>query len=214
MELCGNRGESDMKQGGPILAAMLSGVCAAACGPKVLVPPRLDLAPYHRIGLVTFTMENAKGDLNLFATESFADEVFASQRGIELLELGQMEEILAETGRDRFDPRAAMALGDEYEIPAVFVGHLKVSDVRPRASISRFPSVEAVVSVEMTVRLLSTESGATLWSNSARATESVGGIALTAGDVIFSAEDPNAAYGRLVEVLIEELTQDFRPTRR
>jgi hypothetical protein len=125
-----------------------------------------------------------------------------------------MEDVLAETGRERFDPRAAQALGREYEIPAVFVGRIKASPVRPRASISRFPSVEAVINVELTVRMLSTESGATLWSNSAQATESVGGLGLAGRDIVFSAEDPEEAYGDLVALLVNDITADFRPSYR
>jgi hypothetical protein len=76
------------------------------------------------------------------------------------------------------------------------------------------PRVEAVVAVELTVRMLSTESGATLWSNTAQARETVGGLGLAGSDIIFSAEDPDEAYGDLVAFLIGELTADFRPSYR
>jgi hypothetical protein len=198
-----------------VFALALTISVASGCSrTRVFVPPRFDLATYYRIGLVNFTMEDARGDLNELATEYFSREIFASYSGIELLELGDMGEVLAETGRERFDPRAAQALGREYEIPAVFVGQIKASPVRPRASISLNPRVEAVVSVELTVRMLSTESGATLWSNTAQATETVGGLGLAGRDIIFSAEDPDEAYGDLVAFLINELTADFRPTYR
>ena len=137
-----------------------------------------------------------------------------AQNGIQVMELGEMSEVLAETGRERFDLRAARSLGEEYDIGAVFVGHLKTSPVRPRASISLRPRVEAVVSVELTVRLLSTESGATLWTNSAHANETVGGLGFTGGEFVFSAEDPDEAYGHLVDYLVSELTHDFWPTYR
>lgn len=194
-----------------VLAAMVVGGCARS---RVYVPPRFDLATFYRIGLVNFTMEEARGELDELATEYFTREIFASYNGIEILELGDMDEILAEVDRNRFDPRAAQALGREYEIPAVFVGEIKASPVRPRASISFNPRVEAVVTVELTVRMLSTESGATLWSNTAEATETVGGLGLAGRDIIFSAEDPEEAYGEVVAFLISELTTDFRPHYR
>lgn len=194
-------------------ALILSAALLAACGPKVMVPPRIDLANFP-VGLVTFTMEDAEGELNLLATEYFARELFDAQNGIQVLELGEMSEVLEETGRERFDSRAARALGEEYDIGAVFVGNVMASPVRPRASISLRPRVEAVVSVELSVRMLSTETGATIWSNSARATETVGGLGLTGGEIIFSAEDPDEAYGHLIEHLISELTLDFWPTYR
>lgn len=193
------------------IAATVSGGCART---RVFVPPRFDLANFYRVGLVNFTMEEARGELGELATDYFSREIFASRSGIELLELGDMADVLAETGRERFDPRAAQALGREYDIPAVFVGQIKASPVRPRASISGFPRVEAVINVELTVRMLSTESGATLWSNSAQATETVGGLGLAGRDIVFSAEDPEEAYGDLVALLISDVTADFRPTYR
>ena len=123
---------------------VLSTAVLAACGPKVMVPPRMDLAAFYSVGLVTFTQEGAEGDLNRLATEYFARELFDAQSGIQILELGEMSEVLDETGRERFDLRAARALGNEYDIGAVFVGHVKASRVRPRASISLRPRVEAV----------------------------------------------------------------------
>ena len=59
-----------MRSGG--LSAFVVLLVVSACGGgrrSVLVPPRLDLQPYGRLGLVTFTVENAKGSLHEFATE-------------------------------------------------------------------------------------------------------------------------------------------------
>ncbi len=204
-----------MKSSKLILALVLTMVVVGGCSrTRVYVPPRFDLAEFYRIGLVNFTMDDARGELDELATEYFRREIFATYSGIELLEIGDMEDVLSEVGRERFDPRAAQALGREYEIASVFVGEIKASPVRPRASISLNPRVEATVSVELTVRMLSTESGATIWSNSAQATETVGGLGLTGGNIVFSAEDPDEAYGDLVAFLINELTADFRPTYR
>jgi hypothetical protein len=204
-----------MKSGKMVLALAMAMIVVGGCSrTRVFVPPRFDLAEFYRIGLVNFTMEDARGELNELATEYFRREIFATYSGIELLEIGDMDDVLSEVGRERFDPRAAQALGREYEIPSVFVGEIKASPVRPRASISLNPRVEATVSVELTVRMLSTESGATIWSNSAQATETVGGLGLAGGNIVFSAEDPDEAYGDLVAFLINELTRDFRPSYR
>lgn len=197
--------------------ALLVLFAATGCGPKVMVPPRLDLARYYEVGLVTFTMENGRGSLNQVATERFAAEVFAGQLGVGILELGEADRVLQQIGEVELDARAAQAIGDVYGVPAVFVGHLKISSVKPRAAIVAFPRieiprVEATVGVEITVRLLSTESGATLWSNTGSATETVGELGLVDGEVYFGAQDPNEAYGRLVDILIYDLTGDLRPT--
>ena len=198
------------------LMAGLTGFLAlvTACGGnKVLAPPRLDLTEMYRVGLVGFTIENAKGSLNELATGRFAQAILDGQPGVEVLELGAPERVLDEIGERELGARAARAIGNEYGIPAVFLGHMKVSDVKPRGVLAGFqlPRVEASVNVEMTVRMLSTESGATMWSKTGRATETVGEIGLLDGEPFFAAENPDNAYGRLVEILIYEVTHDLRP---
>jgi hypothetical protein len=192
-----------------LIAAFGSVGCAAK---RVLVPPLLDVTPYGRVGLVTFTAENAKGDLNTLATEYFAEEVLEAQT-IELLELGTLDELLAELGVSRLDLDAFRAIGEAYDVPAVFVGDLDVSDVEPRASLAAL-RVEANITVQAAVRLVSTESGGSIWRESARITDQVGHLSLTGGIPDFSAEDPRKAYGPLVEALAYELTWDLRPTWR
>ena len=194
-----------------VLLAVLPG-----CSSKyVWVAPRLDLQPHSPVGLITFTIENAQGTLHEVATRRFAEAAFAGQEGIEILELGEAETVLAAVGEPEMGPRAAQRIGAAYDVPAVFVGHLVVSDVKPRGVLPPFggPHVEATVSVELTVRLLSTRSGGTLWTRSAAATETVGEIGLSGGRPYFGAEDPNEAYGRLEDHLIELVTRDLRPTR-
>ncbi len=195
--------------------ALLAAVTVStACGPKVVVPPRLDLVPFHQVGLATFTIENAKGDLNELATEYFLTEMLHAQPDIGVIELGEVDRLIDEAGRERLDREALNTVGGDYDVPVVFVGHMKVSNVTPRASLNGFPSVGATVSVQLSVRMLSTESGATLWSESVRATEGVGELGLAGDQVVFSAQDPSEAYGHLVEQLVVEVTNDLRPTYR
>jgi hypothetical protein len=185
------------------------------CGAKrVLMPARVDLRPHGRLALVTFTIENAKGSLHTLATQRFSEAVLASQSGVEMLELGPADSVMARVGEREFGPRSARALGEEHRVPAVFLGHLKVSDVKPSAKLLGLsvPRAEAKVTVELTVRLVSTASGGTLWRASAGATETVGQIGLSGGQPYFSASDPNEAYGRLVGYLVQQVTWDFRPT--
>ena len=50
-----------------------------------------------------------------------------------------------------------------------------------------------------------------MWSSRATASETVGELGLVGGDVYFSAENPDDAYGRLVDYLVYETTSDLRP---
>jgi len=203
--------------GSPLVAGLLVLFILAgiACGShRVLLPPRLNLSPYGQIGLVTFTAENAKGSLHEFATQRFSEYVLAAQTGIEVLELGAADSVLRRTHAAELGPRAAQALGGEGGVPVVFFGHLKVSNVKPSGSLAglSLPRVEATVSAELSVELLSTKSGGTLWRSSAVASEKVGGLALVGGEPVFSAKDPNSAYGQLVNRLVYAVTYDMRST--
>jgi hypothetical protein len=197
----------------PLLLAALSAGCASK---RVMVPPRLDLQPYGSVGLVTFTVENAKGSLHDFATQRFAEEVLAGQSGIELLELGNADSLVRRVGETSFGPASAQALGEQRDVPAVFVGHLKVSNVKPSGGIIglQVPFVQATVTVDLMVRLVSTRSGGTLWRSSASASQKVGSVAIVGGIPEFSAKDPNDAYGELVNSLVWTVTHDLRPTWR
>jgi hypothetical protein len=194
---------------------LLVGALSGCSAKYVWLAPRLDLQPHTPVGLVTFTIENAQGSLHEVATQRFAEAAFAGQDGIEILELGEADAVLAAVGEPEMGPRAAQRIGTTYEVPAVFVGHLVVSNVKPSGALPPFggPQLKATVSVELTVRLLSTKSGGTLWSRSANATETVGEVGLVNGRPYFGAEDPNDAYGRLVEQLVEAVTGDLRPRR-
>ena len=194
------------------LLVLTSGVACAAH--RVLMPPRLDLHPYSKLGLVTFSVENAKGTLHEFATERFSEDVLAAQPGIEVLELGVQDTLLQRTGEHELGIATAQELGRQHGVAAVFAGHLKITNPQASGGIAGLvtPHLEATVRVDLTVRLLSTQSGGTVWRSSAWATQKVGGVSIVGGQLDFSARDPKTAYGPLVNRLIELVTEDFRST--
>ena len=196
--------------------AGLLATAAAGCGHKrvyLRIPPRLDLTQYGRVGLVTFTVENAKGQLNQVATQRFSEAILDAQR-IEVLELGAADSVLRRLGEPQVSAASAQAIGGARDVPAVFTGHLKVSNVKPSGQVLglNVPRLEATVSVELTVGLFNAQTGGTLWRASATATEKVGQLGLSGGQPYFSAKDPNAAYGQLVNRLVGIVTHDLRPT--
>jgi hypothetical protein len=180
-------------------AAAIALTAACSHHQMVLDPARFDLHPYGRLALMQFTIENAKGSLQQVATRRFSEAVLAAQPGIELLELAP-----ADSARAR-------------ELPVMFLGHIKVSNVKPSASLNGLlsvPRVEAKVTVELSVQLVSTTTGGTLWRASSIATETIGKMGISGGLPYFSAEDPDEAYGALVGYLVRQVTWDFRPTWR
>src|SRR6185436_7221809 len=140
-----------------VAAVVLLGSLASACGPKyvsVRVPPRVDVGQYGRVGLVNFTIENAKGQLNVLATQRFSEYVLDAQR-VEVLELGSVDSVLRRVREVQFSAASAQAVGGSRDVPAVFAGHLKVSNVKPSGRVRGLnrPSIEKTVSRELTVGL-------------------------------------------------------------
>lgn len=184
--------------------------CAAvmACGGNSyhseLEPPRFPLVQYGSVGLVTFSIENAKGTLQNFATHRFEESILGAQPGFEVREFALPDSAQALAG----------GAGGAHPMPVVFLGHLKISNVKPRGGLIALaiPHVEATVSAELSVWLVNTTTGGVLWRSSAMATEKVGDIAIVDGIPSFSARDPNDAYGEIVNRLVRTVTYDFRST--
>ena len=185
----------------PSVAVLVASLASVACAShRVLVPPQLSLTPYGSVGLVTFTAENAKGALGSLVTRRFEEYMLAAQQGIEVQEFATAD--------------SAAALGGARGVPVVFLGHLKVSNVKPSGGLLglTWAHVEATLSAELSVELRSTKTGGTLWRASAARTEKVGELSLVGGVPEFSARDPNDAYGHLVDRLVHAVTWDLRST--
>jgi hypothetical protein len=197
--------------------------CAVAvCGALVLsacasryaqVPPRLDLRQHGRVALITFTATDENRGMSALATQRFAEALLAGQPGIELLELPASDSVLRALPPGTDPIVLAQAIGQAKDIPAVFVGELKVSGVKPRARLDVHDlNVGATVSAELGVRLLSTRHGGTLWRSSSAASGTVARMALAGGLPSVSVRDTEEAYGDIVSSLVDHVTADLRPT--
>lgn len=193
---------------------------AIACGGghpaprQVLVPPRLDLKQYGRVGLVLFTIEKARGDLDQAATLRFSEELLAAQPGVEVLELGSGESVRRRLGEKEMGAGTAQEMGAARRAPVVFIGRLKVSNVTPSGGIAglSLPHLEATVSAELTVALYATETGGTLWRSSGVVSRKIGGLKIVGGEPYFSAKNPNKEYAGLISDLVDYVTRDMRGT--
>ena len=79
-----------------ILATFVILFAVAGCVKYTIVPPAIDLTALGTVGLVTLKAENAKGDLDVAATQLFLQEVNAAQR-IPVVELGPQDVVLTVT---------------------------------------------------------------------------------------------------------------------
>jgi hypothetical protein len=193
--------------------ALCAAVALSACASKYArVPARLDLAPYGRIALVTFSADQANSGLSTMATQRFAEALLASQSGIELLELGAADSSRRSLAALGDGTALAQALGRDKDVVAVFVGQLKMSQVKPRGHLDLSGmKVNASVSAELTVRLLSTRTGGTVWRSSSVANGTVGRVAITDRPSV-AVRDKEEAYGEVVSQLVIDVTRDLRPT--
>lgn len=193
----------------PILAALGCG------GSKVMVPPRIDLQQHEVLAVIEFSSSN-KGELGPLATSRFMEEVRLDQGLIRIVGLGSENEALQEVGKQRLDPSAYKQLGQVYDVATIFTGELVVSDIRPAISITTdLSSLGAAADIDatLTVQMVETASGASIWSRSASVTKRVGNVSLFGGkDVVFDAEDPEGAYGELVDALVFLVTKEFKVT--
>src|SRR5829696_6177565 len=132
--------------------ALCAALALSACSSKyAAVPALLDLAPYGRVAVVAFSTEQANSGMSALATQRFAEALLRSQSGVELLELNSSDSTLKRLLTNGDKAALAQALGRDKNVPAVFVGQLKVSGVKPRGNLSTSGvNVRAAVSAELT----------------------------------------------------------------
>ena len=194
--------------------ALCSVLALSGCAAQYAqVPARLNLAPYGRIAVITFSDEQSNAAMSTLATQRFAEALLASQTGVELLELGNADPALRALATASNAAPLAQRLGREKDIPAVFVGSLKVSGAKTRGRLDASGvTVRSAVTAELTVRLLSTSTGGTVWRSSATTNETLGRVAVSGRVPSVSMRDQDEAYGEVVRTLVANVTRDLRPT--
>jgi hypothetical protein len=75
-------------------------------------------------------------------------------------------------------------------------------------------AVRGAITGELTVRLLSTRTGGTVWRSSSAANGTVGRVAVSGSGGLpsVSVRDQEEAYGEMVRSLVADVTRDLRPT--
>jgi len=196
-----------------LIAATLLILATQGCTKRVLVPPRIDLKQHEVVGIIEFDC-SGKGELGPFLTQRFVDAIRRDQELVRIVMLGTQANVLADIGQSRLDQNAFKAIGQKRQIKTVFTGNVVVSDVKPNVSIGQSLThfgLSADVDATLNTQMVETETGASVWSRSARAVERIGGVEVF-GDrsFTFDADDPENAYGRLADSLVEAVTPDFR----
>ncbi|MCI0675445.1 MAG: hypothetical protein L0Y42_06690 [Phycisphaerales bacterium] len=172
------------------------------------VAPRVNLGQYSTIGLVTFGSKQADGALRQYCTQEFLRAMQEAQPGTRVIELGTEQEVFASAGSKKWDKATLQSLRDMHGVDVMVVGRFEL-----QTPTSETLSVEQNVDATLNTKLVEMQSGATLWSDSAKTSANVAGATFNhRGKGGFGATDPKAVYGEMVGCLVNEVVDDFRVT--
>ena len=190
-----------------------------SCSPKILAPPEIDLSYYDRVGLISFSSNNVESQFDEMATQLFIQEINRVQKRVQIIELGTLDEVLGQINKATLNQEAVIAIGEHFGVASFFHGEINVSDVK-RSSRNVTPKVitrvifRMTLNISLTIRLYSTETGATLWADSAYKEKNLDQV-LHSPDSIpdFDIKAQNEVHKKLAEHLVHELIRDFRPSK-
>jgi hypothetical protein len=192
------------------LLALTFGCASAPQRPAEYVPPRLDLARFHTLGIAEFS-GGAKSGTGAMATDEFLAAIHAAQPGTPMLELGAVTGL----ARGAPAPEAIRALAQREHVDAVFVGEVVETKSKPRFEIGPDLASGSVASerkAKITVRLVDGASGASVWSATSERTIPVVAASGAFGELPSVQTTPaDDAREILVRDLVNDVTFDFRP---
>ena len=193
----------------------LAALCGCSSTVLVTVPPRVDLSAYRTLGVIEFS-SNATGAIGARASQQLQEQVQAAQPGTRFIELGSREAVLAAVGRNQLDADAARRIGRKYGVAAVFLGDIAYSEPKTDIRVNDLTKLEGGLRTEVrgdiSAKLLETESGASVWSNSGWVRRQVGRLNVSAEHGVSGAMTQSEPRDEMVPALVYQLTQDFRPS--
>lgn len=189
------------------------GLAFGSCGTRVMVPPEINLVDHEVLGVIEIR-SSVRGELGAITTRKLIEAARRDQGMVRIVRLGTERQILGELGVRQLDGAALRKLGDAQQLKTILLGELTISDVRPNVSIAPdlgSASITAEVDATLSVEMIETATGASLWSASASQTQTVGQISVIGGrNFVFNAADPERAYGPLVNSLVAIVARDFQ----
>jgi hypothetical protein len=200
-----------------LVCIALAAACATGCAKsppreRVWIPPRIDLARFGTLGMLEFSSPTT-ASLGALASREFLAALQSAQPGTPVLELADQRRVLAEVRAEALDPDAIRAIGERYRVDALLVGRLEAQPRTPSFafdSAARWASATAELEGNLDARLFDTRTGATVWTQAARATQPLGRVDVSATGVsglgVSQADD---ARERLVRSLVANATGDF-----
>jgi len=196
------------------------------CGPKMMIPPNVDLRKYQSVGFIDFVCDN-EGNLDDCVSERFLETLSGYQKDAHIIQLGNQEEVLKSVAAIQMDEKAIQAIGRKYNVSTIITGTVQVLDVKAIVEVDQEPktesggirpegrSMEAMVKISISAGLWETGQGTTVWTASASGREKVERVSmLTDGKVLFDARDYRLAYRDLVKPIIKTISTDFKTRKK
>ena len=191
-----------------------------SCSPKIIAPPEIDLLNYERVGLISFSINKVDTQLDEIATELFLQEINRIQKGVQVIELGTLDEVLGQINKANLNQEAVKAIGEHFGVASFFHGEIEVADVKHSSRevkllVTSRVLLKTTFNSSLAIKLYSTETGTTLWADSANKKKTLDHIIYSKeGTPDFDIEEQNEVYKELTEDLVQELIRDFRPSTR
>ena len=202
------------------------------CGTKQIeYHPDLDLTPYERVGVVSFSLKNVKGSIGRLAKQYFIEKISKTQGEIEILALGDLDTVLEAGNQQALDAATIKAIGEHFKVPAMLVGTISASNFMEIAKIDdgNGGGHIAELKIVFTAKLFSTETGEKLWQRSSSRDKKFGmgglaSIGIEDGMPYFVKRNAERFYGEFIRdlvggvtskaIIVGGVTSDFRPTFR
>jgi hypothetical protein len=200
--------------GGFLLVGAIFALASCAKTVNVYCPPRFDLTQFGRLGMITFS-DNAQPSVAEYATEQFQNQIQSDQMGIPIVELGTEEQVLKSIGSNKLDLEAMQKIGQQYKVSDVFIGNLVYSDVKANVNLEDLiqlkASMNTTLNATLSIKLIETEGGATVWSNSTSWKRKLGRVSVSENTGIsVGTRGYDDAYKKLIPDMVQDITYDFR----
>lgn len=197
----------------PLLLASVAG-CSSTTQITVPVPPRVDLAQFHSIGLVTFASNEADQPVRNGCTQQFLQALQEAQPGTRIIELGEESRLLGSVDRKKWDARTLVAVQKQHGVDAVILGQFNIERIKPNIQLStewKSLNVRSDVNGTLSAKLVEASSGATMWTDSAQMSTTVSAAHFNSrGEGTFGTSDSKDAYREMIGCLVRDVTEDFR----
>ena len=191
-------------------------LCLLVCGcgtKEIEYRPNLDLTPYERVGVISFTLKNVKGSIGKLATQYFIESISKTQGEIEILALGDLDTVLEAVNRQALDAATIKAVGEQFRVPAVLVGTISASNFMEIAEIDDDSGGGHIAELKIvcTAKLFSTETGERLWQRLSSRDRTFGrggtaSIGIEDGLPYFVEKNAERLYGELIRNLVGGVT--------